>query len=164
MRSSSVMGMGQKGELEPLARPDLRVIGIGYAALDYLAIVPRMPRFDEAEAVEVSGWQVSGGGPASTALVQLARLGVPAGYLGQLGDDVVGRQIRQDLERYGVDLRFLRLDPGMTSPAVMVLVEAGTGSGALTLLVAGSNLMTIANPSSTTHAPIAPSPTRLRTR
>jgi len=103
------------------------VVGIGLAALDYLGIVPRMPRFDDAEAVEVQEWVTSGGGPVATALVALARLGVPVAYVGLLGDDAAGRQIRREFAREGVDVSHLRHHPGVRSPTVMVMVEAEMG-------------------------------------
>jgi sulfofructose kinase len=104
-----------------------QVVGVGYAVLDYLGIVPGMPRFDDAEAITVQDWTASGGGPVSTALVSLARLGVPVAYVGLLGDDAAGRQIRQELAREGVDVQSLRHQSSVRSATVLVLVEAGTG-------------------------------------
>lgn len=104
-----------------------QVVGIGCTVLDYLGIVSRMPQFDDAQAVEVQRWAVSGGGPVSTALVTLARLGTSAAYVGLLGDDAAGRQIRHEFEREGVDVSRIRHESTVRSPTVMVLVEAGTG-------------------------------------
>lgn len=104
-----------------------RVVGIGCAVIDYLGVVPRMPRFDDAQAVEVREWSMSGGGPVATALVTAARLGVSAGYIGVLGDDPVGRQIREEFVHGGVDVSHLRHDSSLRSPTAVVLVEEGTG-------------------------------------
>lgn len=104
-----------------------QVVGIGCAVLDYLGMVARMPQFDDAEAVEAREWKVSGGGPVATALVTLARLGASAGYLGLVGDDAIGQQIREEFARERVDVRRLRHDPGVRSPVAIVLVEAATG-------------------------------------
>ncbi|MGC8879378.1 MAG: carbohydrate kinase family protein [Anaerolineae bacterium] len=92
------------------------VVGIGYAALDYLGVVPRMPQFDDVESVKPLKWLVLGGGLVATALVVLSRLGVPVAYLGLLGDD-----------QEGVDVSRLRHQAGVRSPTTLVLVEAGTG-------------------------------------
>ena len=81
-------------EPEPIAK--LQVVGVGFAVIDYLGIVPQMPQFDDIRAVAVQDWLVSGGGPVGTALVAMARLGVRAAYIGLLGDDMIGREVRQE--------------------------------------------------------------------
>lgn len=104
-----------------------QVVGIGCTVLDYLGIVSRMPQFDDAQAVEVQRWAVSGGGPVSTALVTLARLGTSAAYVGLLGDDAAGCQICHEFEREGVNVSRVRHEATVRSPTAMVLVEASTG-------------------------------------
>jgi sulfofructose kinase len=103
------------------------VVGVGCAALDYLGVVPGMPGFDDAEAVMAQQWLISGGGPAATALVALARLGVEAAYLGVLGADIVGQAVRAEFVREGVDVGRLRFDTAFRSLTSLVLVQAGTG-------------------------------------
>ena len=103
------------------------VVGVGCAALDYLAVVPEMPSFDDAESVKAQPWLISGGGPVATALVALTRLGVSTAYLGVLGDDMVGHAVQAELVREGVGTGHLRLDPALRSFTSLVLVEAGTG-------------------------------------
>ena len=112
-------------EPEPIAK--LQVVGVGFAVIDYLGIVPQMPQFDDIRAVAVQDWLVSGGGPVGTALVAMARLGVRAAYIGLLGDDMIGREVRQEFVREGVDVSRLRYQNGLRSPTTLVLVEAGTG-------------------------------------
>jgi sulfofructose kinase len=112
-------------EREPRSVP--AVVGIGCAALDYLGIVPAMPRFDDAESMKPGEWLMSGGGPVATALVTLARLGVSAAYVGVLGDEMVGHEIRRELAMEGVGVNLLRHQVGARSLTALVLVEAGTG-------------------------------------
>jgi ribokinase len=102
------------------------VVGLGYCSLDYLGIVPGRPEFD-ADTVSLSDFAKSGGGPVSTALVALARLGARTGYIGVLGKDEGGAFLKGEFEREGVDLRRLRMQAGARSQICMVLVEAGTG-------------------------------------
>jgi len=125
----TILDVAQKAEPQAACRATTtrQVVGIGYAALDYLGIVRRMPQFDDVEAAEVEEWTMSGGGPVSTALVALARWGVPVGYVGLLGNDMAGWQIRQEFTREGVDVSNLRHQSGERSPTVLVLVEAETG-------------------------------------
>jgi sugar/nucleoside kinase (ribokinase family) len=102
------------------------VVGLGYCSLDYLGIVPGRPEFD-ADTVSLSDFAQSGGGPVSTALVALARLGARAGYIGVLGKDEGGAFLKEEFEREGVDLSRLRVQAGARSQICIVLVEAGTG-------------------------------------
>ncbi|MGQ9586103.1 MAG: carbohydrate kinase family protein [Anaerolineae bacterium] len=112
---------------EPESRASPQVVGVGYAALDYLGVVAGMPQFDDAESVKPVEWLISGGGPVATALVALARLGVPVAYIGLLGDEMVGHEIRREFVREGVDVTHLRHQKGLRSPTSFVLVEVGTG-------------------------------------
>jgi sugar/nucleoside kinase (ribokinase family) len=56
------------------------VVGLGYCSLDYLGIVPGQPEFD-VDTVSLGDFAKSGGGPVSTALVALARLGARTGSI-----------------------------------------------------------------------------------
>ncbi|TEU15666.1 MAG: carbohydrate kinase [Anaerolineales bacterium] len=102
------------------------VVGLGYCALDYLGIVPGQPEFD-VDTVSLSDFAKSGGGPVSTALVAMARLGACTGYIGVLGEDEGGAFLKGEFEQEGVDLNRLRVQAGARSQICMVLVEAGTG-------------------------------------
>jgi sugar/nucleoside kinase (ribokinase family) len=98
---------------------DPEVICIGHATLDAIVVVPRLPHRDER--VPADGGALGGGGPAATAAVTLARLGVPVAFAGRVGDDVTGHWIRDGLADEGVDVRYLATAPG-ASPLTVVLV------------------------------------------
>jgi len=51
-------------------------------------------------------------GAESTVALHLARFGVPTAWVSRLGADPFGQRIRALLERYGVDTRFVEVDPG----------------------------------------------------
>jgi len=72
----------------------LDVVGLGYCPYDILAIVARLPDFDDVQMVHVDELVYDGGGPVGTALAAVARLGAKAGYVGVLGDDAEGRWLR----------------------------------------------------------------------
>jgi ribokinase len=99
---------------------------LGYCSLDYLGIVPGRPEFD-VDTVSLSDFAQSGGGPVSTALVALARLGARTGYVGVLGEDEGGTFLKEEFERERVELSRLRMRAGARSQICIVLVEAGTG-------------------------------------
>jgi sugar/nucleoside kinase (ribokinase family) len=109
------------------ATPAPRVVCIGVATLDAVVRVDRVPGRDER--VPGRDGRLSGGGVAATAAVALARLGVPVAFVGRVGDDEVGRWIRDGLASEGVDVTRLRLARGR-SPLSAVLVD---GSGARSL-------------------------------
>jgi sulfofructose kinase len=124
------MGRGKGDENVRVPRPAFRdstfeVIGLGQCALDLLGRVPAYPEVDQK--TELSDFQVQGGGPVATALVTLARLGVPTAFLGRVGDDDFGTRIRQGLVEEGVDCRGLLTEPGAASQFAFIAVEATTG-------------------------------------
>ncbi|MBA2474831.1 MAG: ribokinase, partial [Actinobacteria bacterium] len=100
------------------------VVCAGLATLDTILAVPRHPAAeDRVVATELA---LAGGGPAATAAVTLARLGVPTSFLGAVGDDEAGAAIRDGLEREGVDVSELTVVRGARSPQSAILVGAGS--------------------------------------
>jgi len=89
--------------------------------------VQTMPQLDDPQSASVSAWTISGGGPVATAMAALGRWGVPAVYVGVLGDDMAGRRIRAAFVEGGVDVSRLRHRSEMRSPVSLVLVEEETG-------------------------------------
>ena len=98
----------------------VRVVGLGQACVDYLGRLPFFP--PEDGKVELHELHTSCGGPASTSLVALARLGVASAFLGAVGDDAFGRRIVANLADVGVDTRGLRIRTGCTSQFAFIAV------------------------------------------
>jgi sugar/nucleoside kinase (ribokinase family) len=96
------------------------VVCIGLATLDTVYAVPRHPEADDR--VVADELAVAGGGPAATAAVALARLGANVAFVGAVGDDDAGREIREGLAREGVDVEEFRVVPGARSPQSTILV------------------------------------------
>src|SRR5215210_9260553 len=78
------------------------VVCIGLATLDTIAAVPRHAAAEDR--VLATAHAVAGGGPAATAAVALARLGVPVYFVGAVGDDRAGAAIRTGLGVEEVDV------------------------------------------------------------
>jgi sugar/nucleoside kinase (ribokinase family) len=97
------------------------VVCVGAATLDTILAVPRHPAADDR--VIASELVHGGGGPAATAAVTLARLGVPAYFVGAVGDDDVGETIRAGLAREGVDVSCLSVAAGARSYQSTILVS-----------------------------------------
>jgi sugar/nucleoside kinase (ribokinase family) len=100
------------------------VVCLGLATLDTITAVPRHPAPDDR--VVATAHAVAGGGPAATAAVTLARLGVPVFFVGAVGDDRAGEEIRAGLEAEGVDVSELATVAGEPSPQSSILVGDGT--------------------------------------
>jgi sugar/nucleoside kinase (ribokinase family) len=99
------------------------VVCIGLATLDTIYRLPRHP--GPEDRVVASEVVVAGGGPAATAAVTLARLGVETYFVGAVGDDPAGHEIRRSLEDEGVDASELRA-AGARSALSTILVGDGT--------------------------------------
>lgn len=102
------------------------IVGIGSSVYDTLMVTDGFPVEDtKMEGMET---RVQGGGPCATALVAAARLGVPAAYVGTLGDDPFGAFMLADLEKWGVDIRHVRRVPGAVSFHAVVLLNRRNAS------------------------------------
>jgi sugar/nucleoside kinase (ribokinase family) len=100
-----------------------RVFGFGAATLAFRARVEA----DQPEALAHDATTDVGGDTAS-ALVQAARLGLHACWLGKLGDDWIGHRILDALEEETVDCSGALLDAAACSPFRVVTAD-GRGAG-----------------------------------
>jgi sugar/nucleoside kinase (ribokinase family) len=100
-----------------------RVVCVGLATLDSIFALPRHPAADDR--VVATELVVAGGGPAATAAVTLARLGVDVAFVGAVGGDATGDVIREGLAVEGVDVSQLATVPWARSPQSSILVGDG---------------------------------------
>ncbi len=98
-------------------------IGVGLAVRDVSVLVDRYPRPDEK--MRARELHESGGGPAPTALVTLARLGRKTALSATVGDDAVGQFILEGLRRENVDVSAVSVRKDFVSPTSVILVEGG---------------------------------------
>jgi sulfofructose kinase len=103
-----------------------RVVGIGHATVDLLGVVPRYPQRDSKN--ELLEYSRQGGGPVATALCAAAALGIPATFVGKVGDDEHGRAILSGLREFGVDCERVVVARGATSPTSFVVVDRESAS------------------------------------
>jgi sulfofructose kinase len=113
-----------------------RVVCVGLATLDTILALPRHPEPDDRVVAEQC--IRAGGGPAATAAVALARLGVEVAFVGAVGDDAAGEEIREGLAREAVDIAGVEVVRGARSPQSTILVGA-TGTRAI-VTVPGAQL------------------------
>ena len=96
-----------------------KVVGIGAAVFDILMTVDAFPEEDTKLRGQETKFQC--GGPCATALVAVSKMGEPAAYAGTVGDDVYGSFIKQELNRYGVDVSGVAELPGVSFHSVVLL-------------------------------------------
>lgn len=117
----------------------LDVIGLGYAAVDYIGVVPHLPESDTKLPLESLVRQ--GGGPAATATVAAARLGARTAFMGSIGDDDLGEFILRAFDGEGVDTSHIVAFEGAASQFAFIMVESGSGNR--TILWTRSDLPTL---------------------
>ncbi|GAC91112.1 fructokinase [Anoxybacillus flavithermus NBRC 109594] len=94
------------------------IISLGEALIDFIPL----------DATNRSYQKSPGGAPANVA-VGVARLGVPATFLGKVGRDVLGVFLKETLDAYGVNTSFLQFSDDVRTGVVFVtLAENGERS------------------------------------
>lgn len=104
----------------------VEVVCIGLATLDTIARVPEQPPADGR--VVAMDLRRAGGGPAATAAVALARLGHRVAFVGAVGDDAAGEEIRASLAHEDVDVGDITVVAGARSPESLILVASAAGT------------------------------------
>jgi sulfofructose kinase len=100
----------------------MHVVCVGLATRDTIWRVPAVPAPDgRVVATDVA---VAGGGPAATAAVTLARLGVETAFAGVVGDDDAGTFVRDGLAAEGVDVSLLAVVDGARTAQSTILVSS----------------------------------------
>ncbi len=102
------------------ANLDFDVACVGHASFDLVFSVPHHPAEDEK--LFADSLLGCGGGPAANAAVMVARLGYKAAFAGYLGSDVYGDSHFAELQREGVDTRWVKRADSPT-PLSTILVK-----------------------------------------
>lgn len=106
-------------------RTPTAIVGIGQCCWDVLLEADRYPEVDTKQ--ELVSRSEQGGGPVATALVTLARLGVPCRFHGIVGNDEAGDKIRNSLATEGIDIAGLTEREEASSQTAFIVVERETG-------------------------------------
>ncbi|ALJ21987.1 PfkB family carbohydrate kinase [Microbacterium sp. No. 7] len=106
-----------------------RAVFAGVATEDAIAVVDRYPGADERTVARhlIFG----GGGPAATAAVAAARLGIPSAVVAAVGDDEAGDLVRRRLADEGVDVSGIRTVPGAATSRSVVVISGPERSRAI---------------------------------
>ncbi len=103
----------------------IKVVGLGQACVDYLGVTPFFP--PEDSKIELTDLHMRCGGPASTALITLSRLGVQTSFLGSISDDFFGIEILRNLKKEKVDISCLKITKGYASQFAFIAVNQESG-------------------------------------
>lgn len=102
---------------------------VGVATHDTIALVDSYPGADER--VVATELMRAGGGPAATAAVAAARLGVPVAFVGSVGHDPDADAILDGLTAEGVDVSGVTRLRGSSSASSVVIVDTGHATRAI---------------------------------
>jgi len=100
------------------------VVGVGINATDTIISLPRFPASDSK--IELLSADVMPGGQVASAMVACRRWGLSARYVGKIGDDAAGQLQRSEMDREGVEARWITA-AGCSSQIAFILVDDSTG-------------------------------------
>lgn len=105
------------------------IVGIGASTLDRFIVVDHYPTGREVQQVISS--TADGGGPVATALAVAGKYGARTVMIDSIGDDMVGRHILDDFEKYNVNTDAIQVESGANSGVATILVKQSTGERAV---------------------------------
>lgn len=80
------------------------------------------PRFGQVEQI-IDSYTMEIGGSANIFASQFAKLGGSIGIIGAVGDDPLGRWLKNALDEINIDLTYLRIDPKLRTGLGVAMVE-----------------------------------------
>lgn len=110
-------------------RKNIDIVGIGASTLDRFIVVDHYPTGREVQQVVSS--TTDGGGPVATALAVAGKYGVRTAMIDSIGDDMVGRHILDDFQKYNVNTEAIQVESGANSGVATILVKQSTGERAV---------------------------------
>ena len=105
------------------------IVGIGASTLDRFIVVDHYPTGREVQQVVSS--TTDGGGPVATALAVAGKYGARTAMIDSIGNDMVGRHILDDFEKYNVNTEAIQVERGANSGVATILVKQSTGERAV---------------------------------
>ncbi|MCS2162839.1 PfkB family carbohydrate kinase [Scandinavium sp. H11S7] len=98
-----------------------KIACVGIAVQDRIYTVNALP--NGGGKYQAHQYLEAGGGPAATAAVAIARLGVEVDFIGRVGDDSCGDTLITELNGYGVNTHYCRQYPQARSSQSAILVD-----------------------------------------
>lgn len=107
----------------------IEIAGLGFGSIDNLCLVPYIPIDEKVGAIERL---VQGGGAAATAVVAASRLGANVAFIGVVGDDAIGKEILNSLEKEYVNTQHIQVRTGKESAVAYCWIEQNSGKRSIT--------------------------------
>lgn len=114
----------------------ITVCVVGSLNMDLVVKVPRLPRV--GETVPGGTFGTYPGGKGANQAVAAARLGAQVVMVGAVGGDDFGRQLRDGLQRDGIDITHVRTEPAAATGVALITVDA-EGRNAI-VVASGANM------------------------
>src|SRR3979411_1611092 len=111
-----------------------RILVVGSANADLMIAMPELPK--RGETVRGHDFLVAPGGKGANQATAAARLGGDVGFIGSIGNDDFGKNIKASLLDSGVDTAHLKVKPSSTGVALVLSETSGENSIAI---AAGAN-------------------------
>lgn len=114
-----------------------KIVVVGSSNTDMVVRCQRMPR--PGETVLGGEFMMNPGGKGANQAVAVARLGGDVAFVGKVGDDVFGRQTREQLTGEGIDIAYLGTAEHCASGVALINVDA-EGENSISV-ASGANAM-----------------------
>jgi len=101
------------------------VVGFGLNSVDFITLLPAFPSSNSK--MEMADFSQHGGGQVATAMVTCSRLGIEAKYIGKVGGDPWGEFSLENIQREGVDVSAVTVEPGTRNQFAIILVDQRSG-------------------------------------
>ncbi|STE18991.1 sugar kinase [Citrobacter sp. wls718] len=98
-----------------------KIACVGITVQDRIYSLNSLP--DGGGKYQSNQYMETGGGPAATAAVAIARLGIDVDFIGRVGDDSCGNTLLNELRSWGVNTEFCRQYPNARSSQSAILVD-----------------------------------------
>ncbi|MFZ5979742.1 MAG: carbohydrate kinase family protein [Candidatus Zixiibacteriota bacterium] len=116
---------------ESQRRKKIDCLGLGIIPLDFLIGVDYYP--PAGGKIDAFALSVKGGGPVPNALTGLSRMGLRTALIAAVGDDLIGRQLIEEIKQDNIDPRYIIIKKNRSSDSAYGFVEKGSGRRTIAL-------------------------------
>nr|WP_315116682.1 ribokinase [uncultured Clostridium sp.] len=101
----------------------LEILVIGSINIDYVSTVEELPR--KGETLHANSFEDSAGGKGANQAVAARRLGAEVSMIGAVGNDVIGKKLKESLEKEGIDVSCINAVDVPTGNALITVDKNG---------------------------------------
>ncbi|MBA1429809.1 ribokinase [Pseudomonas orientalis] len=116
-----------------------KIAVIGSNMVDLITYIDRMPV--QGETLEAPGFAMGCGGKGANQAVAAAKLGADVLMMSKVGDDMFADNTIANFQRFGIDTRYVRRVPGVSSGVAPIFVRADSHNSILIVKGANAHLL-----------------------